>query len=81
MVNALGKRPFDAADDMDKYLDEEVSIYVTCRTETPQPLIFHDQPFQAKRKAGEASAPPPLEGTPDLPSPSVASSGGSRDQD
>lgn len=33
MVNALGKRPFDAADDMDKYLDEEVSAYPTYRTE------------------------------------------------
>ncbi|KAF8308747.1 ATP-dependent metallopeptidase Hfl [Clavulina sp. PMI_390] len=54
MVNALGKRPFDSADDMDKYLDEEVRL--------------------AKRKAGESSAPPPLEDTPDLPSPSVASS-------
>ena len=35
---------------------------------------------QAKRKAGDASAPPPLEDTPDLPSPSVASSGIPRDQ-
>lgn len=25
MVQKLGKRPFDAADDMDKYLDDEVS--------------------------------------------------------
>lgn len=27
MVNALGKRPFDFADDMDKYLDEEVRLW------------------------------------------------------
>lgn len=28
MVQQLGKRPFDSPDDMDKYLDDEVSVFL-----------------------------------------------------
>lgn len=74
MVNALGKRPFDTSDDMDKYLDEEVSVHATSHDCNPSSSTSNF--VQAKRKAGQISAPPPFE---PLPDPSVASSGIPRD--
>lgn len=49
MVNALGKRPFDSADDMDKYLDEEVSICMKCESRL---RVFTLSLFRLNEKLG-----------------------------
>jgi len=58
MVNALGKRPFDTSDDMDKYLDEEVGVLPHLMIVTPH--LQRPTSFRLNENLGKSALPRPL---------------------